>query len=176
MTRSGTVGRQVVPGPRVPRLKLHARKRRRLEAIVRSRRASSGRVQRARIVLLAARGASNAAIARECQCTENTVRKWRTRFEARPKRRTLKDDMRTGRPPTIPMFVRLELVKLACDRPAKCKLPFREVWTLDALRVALRQVTGFVVSKTEIRTPCMRRRPSAGSGSSACSSAWSSAT
>ena len=119
--------------------------------MVRSRRASSGRVQRARIVLLAARGASNAAIGRECQCTENTVRKWRTRFEARPKLRTLNDDMRTGRPPTIPMFVRLELVKLACDRPAKCKLPFREVWTLDALRVALRQVTGFVVSKTEIR-------------------------
>lgn len=118
---------------------------------MRSRRSSSGRVQRARIVLLAAQGVSNAAIARACQCTENTVRKWRTRFAARPKVRTLKDDMRTGRPPTIPMFVRLELIKLACDRPAKCKLPFREVWTLDALRVALRSATGFVVSKTEIR-------------------------
>jgi transposase len=140
-----------VPGPHVARLKLHARLRRKLEAIVRSRRASSGRVQRARIVLLAARGWSNAAIARACQCVENTVRKWRNRFAARPKLRTLKDDMRTGRPPTIPMFVRLELVKLACDRPAECKLPFREVWTLDSLREALRRVTRFVVSRTEIR-------------------------
>jgi hypothetical protein len=74
---------------------------------VRSRRASSGRVQRARIVLLAARGATNAEIARECQCTENTVRKWRARFHGGPRLHTLKDDMRSGRPPTIPMFVRL---------------------------------------------------------------------
>ena len=108
-------------------------------------------MQRARIVLLAAQGTSNAAIARACQCAENTVRKWRSRFAARPKIRTLKDDMRTGRPSTIPMIVRLELVKLACDRPAKCKLPFREVRTLGALRAALRAATGVVVSKSEIR-------------------------
>ena len=118
---------------------------------MRSRRSSSGRVQRARIVLLAANGASNAAIARECQCVENTVRKWRRRFEACPKVRTLKDDMRVGRPPTVPMFVRLELIKLACDRPAKCKLPFRDIWTIDTLRAALRSATGFTISKTEIR-------------------------
>jgi transposase len=140
-----------VPGPAAPRLKLHARKRRKLKAIVRSRRSSSGLVQRARIVLLAAGGVSNASIARQCQCEENTVRKWRTRFEMRPKLQTLNDDPRTGRPAAIPMFVRLELVKLACDRPAKCKLPFREIWTIDTLRLALHRVTCVLVSKTEIR-------------------------
>ena len=46
-------------------------------------------MQRARIVLLAAQGASNAAIARACHCAENTVRKWRARFAARPMIRTL---------------------------------------------------------------------------------------
>ena len=125
--------------------------RRKLEAIVRSRRASSGLVQRVRIVLLASGGVSNASIARQCQCVEHTVRKWRARFEARPKLQTLKDDPRTSRPAAIPMFVRLELVKLACDRPAKCKLPFREVCTIDTLRLALHRVRRILVSKTEIR-------------------------
>lgn len=138
-------------GPPAARLKLHARKRSKLKALVRARRSRSGLVQRARIVLMAAAGMSNAAIARQLQCAENTVRKWRKRFAERPKISTLKDDMRTGRPPSIPMFVRLELVKLACDRPAKCKVPFRQVWTLDTLRVALKRGTGFLVSKSEIR-------------------------
>lgn len=108
-------------------------------------------MQRARIVLLAGQGWSTAAIAREVRCKENTARKWRARFAARPQVTTLKDELRTGRPPTVPMFVRLELVKLACKRPADCKLPFREVWTLEALRAALQRTTGFLLSKTEIR-------------------------
>lgn len=90
-------------------------------------------------------------MARRLGCTENTVRKWRTRFKESPKLRTLKDAGRTGRPSTVPMFVRLELIKLACDRPAKCKLPFRDVWTIDTLRTALMRATGFLLSKTEIR-------------------------
>lgn len=140
-----------MPGPRAPRVKLRSRVRRELEAIVRSRRSSAGLVERARIVLLAANGWSNAAIARRLVCTENTVRKWRTRFTQCPKLRALKDAGRTGRPPTVPMFVRLELIKLACDRPAKCKLPFRDVWTVDTLRTALMRATGFLLSKSEIR-------------------------
>ena len=49
------------------------------------------------------------------------------------------------------MFVRLELIQLACKRPADCKTPFRSVWTIDALRTALARTTRFVLSKTEIR-------------------------
>lgn len=94
---------------------------------------------------------SNAGIARQLGCEESTVRKWRTRFKARPKTRTLNDAGRTGRPSTVPMFVRLELIKLACDRPAKCKLPFRDVWTVDTLRTALMRSTGFLLSQSEIR-------------------------
>ena len=51
----------------------------------------------------------------------------------------------------MPMFVRLELIQLACKRPADCKTPFRSVWTIDALRTALARTTRFVLSKTEIR-------------------------
>lgn len=48
------------------------------------------------------------------------------------------------------MFVRLELIKLACDRPANCKVPFRDVWTLHSLGTALARVTGWLLSKSEI--------------------------
>ena len=49
------------------------------------------------------------------------------------------------------MFVRLELIKIACDRPAKCKVAFRDIWTVDSLRLALMRTTGFLLSKSEIR-------------------------
>jgi len=132
-------------------LKLKGPVRRKLEAIVRTRQSAAGLVQRARIVLLAARGESNAAIARALDCQRNTAQKWRERFRLRPKLSSLKDDARTGRPASVPMFVRLELIKLACKRPADSKLPFRSVWTLDALQTALARATRFVLSKTEIR-------------------------
>jgi transposase len=52
----------------------------RLRALTRSRTAPVRQVQRARIVLAAADGASNAAIARRLSIRENTVRTWRGRF------------------------------------------------------------------------------------------------
>ena len=85
---------------------------------MRARRSAAGLVERAQIVLFAGRGQSNAGIARALGCLENTVRKWKKRFRSRPKLVSLKDDRRTGRPPSVPMFVRLELIKLACKRPA----------------------------------------------------------
>jgi hypothetical protein len=42
----------------------------------------------------------------------------------------LRDAARSGRPSTVPRWVRLELIKLACDRPVKHKQRFRDVWTL----------------------------------------------
>jgi hypothetical protein len=51
-----------------------------LEATARSGRAEHRQVVRARIVLAAADGQSNAGIARELRIVVDTVRKWRTRF------------------------------------------------------------------------------------------------
>ena len=148
---SRSVGLDELPGPSSRPLKLRAPVRRKLEAVVRARRSAAGLVQRVRIVLLAVRGESNASIARVLGCAEATVRKWKERFRPRPKLASLKDAARPGRPPSVPMFVRLELIKLACKRPADCKTPFRSVWTIDALRTALARATRFVLSKTEIR-------------------------
>jgi transposase len=130
---------------------MRPRVRQALRHIVSRRRSTSGAVQRARIILLAGDGHSSAAIARRLECSEASVRKWRTRFASVPKLVSLEDAPRSGRPSTVPMFVRLELVKLACKRPIDCKLPFREVWTLDTLQAALHRLTRFSLSKTEIR-------------------------
>lgn len=125
--------------------------RRKLEAIVRSRLRSASLVERARIILFSCAGLSNAEIGRRLHCTLKTVCKWRTRFMARPKVGTLRDEARSGRPQRVPMYVRLELIKLACKRPADCKLPFREIWTIETLRLALTKETRFALSASEIR-------------------------
>ena len=122
-----------------------------LEALTRSTRAAYAHVTRARIILLAALGESNAEVSRQVGWGVKTVRKWRARFAARPKIETLKDEMRVGRPSTIPRVARLELIKLACERAKDCKAPFRDVWTGDSLRVALECTTGFKMSTSEVR-------------------------
>jgi transposase len=138
-------------GPAALQIVLRRRVRRSLEALSRSSRAPHARVVRARIVLLAAERHGNAEVARRVGCEVKTVRKWRARFAARPQIAALNDDMRVGRPSTVPMLARLELIKLACSRPADCKAPFRQVWSGDSLRAALERTTGFKMSTSEVR-------------------------
>jgi transposase len=106
---------------------------------------------RAQIVLLAARGLSNAAIAQQVGCRDRTVRKWRKRFAEAPEIDTLKDHPRSGRPARIAVATRCEVVKLACQRPEGSKAPFRQVWTLDGLQEALQGETGCRLSRSEIQ-------------------------
>jgi transposase len=61
-------------------IELSAEDRRRLEALVRRRRAEQRMVVRARIVLAAADGEENASIAARLAVALNTVIKWRKRF------------------------------------------------------------------------------------------------
>ncbi len=72
---------------------------------------------RARIVLAAADGASNAAIARALGVTDDTVRKWRRRF-CQHGLDGLRDRPRTGRPRRFPATVVAEVKALACELPA----------------------------------------------------------
>jgi transposase len=93
-----------------------ARRKARLEAIV--RRPSSGQalVRRARIVLLAHAGWPNEQIARELGCAVNTVRTWRRRF-ARGGMPALSDRRRCGRPEIYGPDVRLAIVAAATSVP-----------------------------------------------------------
>src|ERR1039458_421819 len=72
---------------------------------------------RAQIVLAAARGRSNARIARDLCISEDTARKWRGRFADRGLE-GLGDLPRSGRPRRISEADRAAVVALACQLPA----------------------------------------------------------
>ncbi|MCZ4604066.1 IS630 family transposase [Streptomyces sp. Lzd4kr] len=73
-------------------------------------------VLRARIVLAAADGLTNGAIARELAISVNTVRKWRGRFAARGVD-GLRDAQRSGRPKVYGPEVRVAIVATATSAP-----------------------------------------------------------
>jgi len=77
---------------------------------------------RAVIVLAAAAGRANAAIAAELGICTDTVRKWRRRF-AEGGLAGLKDAPRSGRPPAFTAADRAEAVALACALPAESGVP-----------------------------------------------------
>ena len=119
-----------------------------LDRISRSSSAEYRLVERARIVLRAATGEASHSIARSLGVDIKTVRLWRRRFARRPKMATLDDAPRSGRPPRIPLYVRCELVKIACDRPEESR--FRDVWSRGSLADRLWQETGFRLSRSEV--------------------------
>jgi transposase len=86
---------------------------------------------RAQIVLAAAAGKSNTAIALERGVCTDTVRKWRRRF-AGDRLAGLKDASRSGRPPVFTAADRAEAVALACALPAETGVPLSR-WSCPEL-------------------------------------------
>jgi transposase len=119
-----------------------------LDRISRSSSAEYRLVERARIVLRAATGEASHSIARALGVDIKTVRLWRRRFARHPKMATLDDAPRSGRPARVPLYVRCELVKIACNRPNE--EAFRDVWSRGSLVDALWQETGFRLSRSEV--------------------------
>ncbi|MFT9474775.1 helix-turn-helix domain-containing protein [Streptomyces sp. 11-1-2] len=74
--------------------------------------------QRAQVVLLAARGRSNARIAREMELHRDTVRTWRGRFAAH-RLPALSDRKRSGRPPRFTPLQTAQVKALACQLPPR---------------------------------------------------------
>ena len=66
------------------------------------------------------------------------------------------DEHRSGRPPTVTVVTRCEVIKIACQRPSekrpgkKTHAPFRNVWTLYSLSKAVERETGVLLSVSEI--------------------------
>ena len=94
---------------------LSAAERATLEAWARATSIERRRVERARIVLLAAAGLASRAIARELGCRHHTVSKWRVRF-ARERLAGLADAPRSGKPKTYDAAVDRRILALL-DRP-----------------------------------------------------------
>src|SRR5512140_1946510 len=104
-------------GSTIGPLRLRRRIRVSVANVVRRRKAPHAVVVRAKIVLDAAAGLSNAENARRNGVNRTTVERWRARMAAAPKLNTLADAQRSGRPARIQLLARTELMKLACTRP-----------------------------------------------------------
>lgn len=137
-------------GPRARQVRLSPPVRRELKVLWASGKAPHQSVLRSRIILLASRGLTNVEIAQKVGCTDRTVRKWRKRFAERPIVKSLADLRRSGRPPQITAESRCHLIQIACSRPDPERTAFRQAWTYQALRQALCQQTGTVLSLSEI--------------------------
>src|SRR5664280_2558348 len=108
-----------------------------LERIVRSGTAQVRVVERAEIVLQAAEGYSAAQIGRMLGCSENTVQKWRARYE-REGISGLDDMPRSGKPLVYSQKVRARLIAKACTRPPASAVGARqERWTYEQLGEAI---------------------------------------
>jgi transposase len=77
---------------------------------------------RARVVLAAAGGASNAGIARELAVCEDTVRKWRSRYVV-ARLAGLSDAQRSGRPRRFTPVQQAQVTAIACELPATRGMP-----------------------------------------------------
>ena len=107
-------------------------------------------VQRARIVLLSHRGHGTEEIANIVGWTARAVRKWKARFESAPALATLRDAARSGRPSRVPLSIRCQLVRLACERPNHEIMRFRDVWTYASLSEVLAAKTRYRLSTSEV--------------------------
>jgi transposase len=103
---------------------------------------------RAKIVLAAAAGQANAAIAAKLGVCTDTVRQWRGRF-AEGRLAGLADAPRSGRPPVFTAADRAEAVALACALPAESGVPLSR-WSGPDLAHELAARCGIAVSASTI--------------------------
>ena len=105
-----------------------------LTQITRRHRSEQQVAQRARIVLLAAQGHSNAQIAHELAINVDTARLWRDRWvglqgidlDTLSVAERLQDAPRPGAPLTITVEQRCQMVALACEAPSQAGRPIRK--------------------------------------------------
>ena len=107
-------------------------------------------VLRARIVLAAAEGASNAAIARMLGICDDTVRKWRHRF-AQHGIDGLGDRPRSGRPRRFSAATVAEVKALACELPTESEVPLAKWSCPDLAAEAARRGVVTSVSASTVR-------------------------
>ncbi|MFI9638148.1 IS630 family transposase [Nocardia sp. NPDC051929] len=120
-----------VPVARARQIVLTASDRRRLKKLAYSHTAAYQLVVRVRIVLDAAGGYSNNAIARRRGVVVDTVRTWRNRY-ADHGLDGLKDRHRSGRPPRFTPLQHAEIKALACGLPAETGVPLSR-WSSSEL-------------------------------------------
>lgn len=107
-----------------------------LEQLMKRHRSEQQQVQRARIILAAAQGHSNAQIGRELAIDVDTVRLWRDRWvglqgidlATLSLAERLRDAPRPGSPPKFTAQQRCQMAAFACEAPLKAGRPISQ-WT-----------------------------------------------
>ncbi|MFD4231606.1 helix-turn-helix domain-containing protein [Streptomyces sp. NPDC058545] len=106
---------------------------------------------RAQVVLHAARGRSNACIARETGLHLDTMRRWRGRFaQAGPP--GLKDRQRCGRPASFTPLQAAEVNAPACRLPAESEVPLSRWSCPEPAREAARRGIAPFMSVSTVRS------------------------
>ena len=126
----------LMPGPELAPVELTGEERLELEALVRRHTAGQQVVLRGRIILAAADGQTQSAIATRLGVTINTVRHWRRRWlglQAVPlaelsAAERLADAPRPGAPARITADQVCRIIALACEVPAESERPISQ-WT-----------------------------------------------
>ena len=129
------------------------------EAVLRAR-ARSGRTEhrdrvRARIVLAAAAGVSNAAIAAELGLCVDTTRRWRRQF-ATEGMEGLTDRPRTGRPRRFTSVQVAAITALACTLPAETGIPLSRWSSAELALEAVTRGVADAISPATVRR-CLHR-------------------
>lgn len=133
-------------GPKPPKIELTDAERRALEDLVRRHSTPQQIALRARVILLAAEGHSNAQIARQLSVCVDTVRLWRERWlvlqpaslEDLPVMDRLSDAPRPGKPRRITDEQVCQIVELACEAPERAGRPIRQ-WTAREIADEIKQ-------------------------------------
>ena len=137
-----------MPVPAACPISLTASQRHRLKKMAYGHKTPYQARVRAQVVLHAARGRSNARIARETDLHLDTVRTWRGRFAERGLP-GLSDRKRSGRPPSFTALQVAEVKALACQLPAETGTPLSR-WSCPELarEVVARGIAGSISAST----------------------------
>jgi transposase len=127
---------------------LTAEERSAVEVLARSRTAPARRVERARIVWRASRGATPPTIATMLGLDAETVRRRIHRFNAEGLA-ALEDHHRCGRPATYSAGAVATVIAAALTAPRDLGLPFAS-WTLDRLAAYLLEQKGIAMRRSRI--------------------------
>ena len=127
---------------------LTAEERSAVDKLAHSRTAPARRVERARIIRQASRGAGAPEIAEALRLDAYTVRGWIRRFNA-DGLAGLEDRRRSGRPPTYTPEQRAAVIATALTDPKALGLPFAS-WTLDRLAAYLNEHEAIAIKRSRI--------------------------
>jgi putative transposase len=156
-----------------------------LEGLVRRRHCPQAIVLRAKVVLAAAEGLENAAIARRLACHRDLARRWRERFATAQQQWAadrgdwnesiwtekildlLEDRPRSGAPPTFTAEQLCQIVALACEkRPAECGRPVTHWSTRELADEAIQRQIVPSISPRHVGRLLKYGGPAAASGAS----------